>query len=67
MKAFYDTFADGFKNYQSGDWKRAKRIFEFVPKMKGMEDVVSEKLLSFMAEYNYVAPANWKGCREVDI
>ena len=35
--------------------------------MKGSEDKVSEILLKFMAEYNYVAPARWQGVREVDI
>ena len=35
--------------------------------MKGMEDVVSEKLLQFMQTYNYVAPPDWQGCREVEI
>lgn len=67
LKAYYDTFADGYKNYANGDWKRAKKIFEFVPKMKQMEDKPSEILLKFMAETNFVPPEDWKGVREVDI
>lgn len=67
LQAFYDTFNEGFKYYQQGDWKKAKRIFEFVPKMKGTDDKVSEILLKFMAEHNYIAPSRWEGVREVDI
>ena len=67
FQAYYDTFADGYNHYTNGDWKRAKRVFEFVPKMKGMVDEVSLVLLAFMKIHDFIAPPNWKGVREVDI
>lgn len=59
MQAYYDTFNDGFKNYINGDWKRANRILKLVPKMKGMDDAPSEKLIKFMSETDFEAPLDW--------
>ncbi len=63
---FRTTFHQGIEFYIAGDWQKAKETFEHTKKLSlssGAADGPSSFLLNYMAEYDYKAPANWKGYR----
>lgn len=62
-REFLDTFAEGFKFYVDGEWKKARKEFLKVPILKGSEDMPTQNLLDFMAKTNFVAPEDWTGIR----
>ncbi|CBZ51078.1 putative adenylyl cyclase [Neospora caninum Liverpool] len=64
-KEFITTFRKGFSHYQAGEWHRAREIFVKTQFMLGVEDVPSTVLLTFMAGYDFVAPSDWMGFREL--
>ncbi|PFH32137.1 adenylate and guanylate cyclase catalytic domain-containing protein [Besnoitia besnoiti] len=64
-KEFLTTFRRGFSHYQAGEWYRAREILIKTQFMLGVEDVPSTVLLRFMASHEFVAPADWRGFREL--
>lgn len=64
-KEFLNTFRRGFSHYQAGEWYRAKEIFLKSQYMLGVEDVPTTVLLNFMDGYDYIAPPEWRGYREL--
>lgn len=64
-KEFMNTFRRGFSHYQAGEWYRARDIFLKSQYMLGVEDVPTTVLLNFMDGYDYIAPPEWRGYREL--
>jgi len=61
---FYKKFSEGMDNYISGNWAKAREIFERTKTMiPGREDGPSNTILNFMSSLNGRAPPNWKGYR----
>lgn len=59
---FYDVFQKGLNNYISGNWGHAKDYLKKAEKMRN-PDNPSKLLLSYMDEFKFQAPTNWKGFR----
>ena len=63
---FYKEFFLGFKAYEEGDWEKAKQLLNQTSiTIPNVLDGPSQVLLEFMEEYDWVAPNNWQGFREV--
>ena len=56
-------FNEGFKNYQAGNWKRARKQFRQIESIKREHDTPTNILLEFMSQTNYEPPEDWKGYR----
>ena len=70
-ETFLNTFATGFEHYRGGDWSQAKSILEECrwarrnSKNEKIEDGPSVTLLEYMAQFDYQAPDDWPGFREL--
>jgi len=66
-KDFEDKFKAGMESYISGNWSKARDLFETTLKMlhNKEKDGPSNTLLNYMGEYGYRAPHDWKGFREL--
>jgi len=62
-QAFFDTFNDGFRMYQEGNWNLAKKIRKSVQMLKKMPDLPSQNLIKVMEAHDCVAPEDWPGYR----
>ena len=68
---FLKTFGEGFKAYKDGEWGKAKEILQGCISSRvdstgaHMGDGPSETLMRVMEEYNFNAPSNWRGFREL--
>ena len=62
-EVFKDKFQSGFDNYILGNWEISKTTFEGI--LSSCNDTPSEVLLNFIQKYNYKAPDDWKGYREL--
>jgi len=63
---FVQTFCKGYRNYQEAEWEVAQHFLQQSCTMLGVEDGPSRALLDFMERpYGFVAPANWRGVREL--
>jgi len=62
---FLKKFDMAYRNYEAGEWAVAKDMLESTKNMIGGsdEDGPSITLLSYMNEFDYVAPATWTGFR----
>lgn len=61
---FRTVFAFGIDSYLNGDWTLAKSFFDKALMIKP-SDGPSEVLYDFMKSNNFVAPNDWKKCREL--
>jgi len=68
---FSCIFNKGVLNYEAGEWAVARQALERASEVLrvsvGHADGPSRALLQFMRENNYVAPADWKGYRQLSI
>jgi len=63
---FFQEFEKGYVNYESGEWDVAKEVFEeTVGMVQGVQDGPSKALLEYMGTFDFQAPANWPGYREL--
>ena len=68
---FLARFGEGYQAYKDGDWGKAKKILSQIIEEKmdstgaQVGDGPSVTLMGVMEEYNFVAPSNWKGFREL--
>eukprot|EP00210_Caulerpa_lentillifera_P001911 g1838.t1 len=68
---FLDKFAIGFNHYRQGNWTQAKKVLEECRwsrsrmNLKRIEDGPSVTLLEYMEKFNYTAPRDWAGFREL--
>eukprot|EP00929_Paragymnodinium_shiwhaense_P098031 TRINITY_DN5958_c0_g4_i1.p1 TRINITY_DN5958_c0_g4~~TRINITY_DN5958_c0_g4_i1.p1 ORF type:complete len:949 (-),score=200.25 TRINITY_DN5958_c0_g4_i1:445-3291(-) len=63
---FLHVFNMGFQNYSLGEWQVAQRLLSRTRTMLGVQDGPSAALLRFMkSPYNFEAPENWTGIREL--
>ena len=70
-KPFSQEFRDSYRKadnlYLKGDWPQAKIQFEKTKTLvTEAPDPLSDNHLETMAEYNFKAPKDWQGWREVD-
>lgn len=61
---FYEKFRYGFEKYISGKWPEAVKYFKKCL-LINPNDKPTHVLLDYMNEFNSIAPANWKGYREL--
>jgi len=66
-REFEDKFKEGMDNYISGNWSKARDMFEHTLKMipNREKDGPSNTLLNVMSEFGFRAPHDWKGYREL--
>ena len=66
-REFEDKFKEGMDNYFSGNWSKARDLFESTLKMipNREKDGPSNTLINYMSEFGYRAPHDWKGYREL--
>jgi len=68
---FFQEFECGFLNYLAGEWGVAsERLAQTRTMLRGPggdEDGPSSALVEFMKSYNFQAPANWHGWRELTV
>ena len=68
---FRVTFKDGLHAYIGGDWLLAKTYFDRANKMMRSSapmlkcDGPTQTILEYMAKYNFSAPNEWKGFRQL--
>lgn len=68
---FLDKFAVGFNHYRQGNWSQAKTALEECrwarsqSNIKRIEDGPSVTLLEYMEQFEYCAPKDWPGFREL--
>lgn len=64
---FNQLFIMGYHNYHQGEWGSARRYLERVSGTLGdnSEDGPSKALLLFMEGYNFEAPRDWSGVRNL--
>lgn len=68
---FLNLFSRGFECYRDGLWMEAKRVLEECQwsrknaKNKEIEDGPSSTLLQYMKSFNFCAPDDWPGYREL--
>lgn len=62
---FLGLFHMGFQNYIQGEWAVAKRVLLDTSRMLRTDDGPSVALLQFMKIYNFKAPSNWAGVRDL--
>ena len=62
--SFVDEYNNGMEQFKKGNWFEAKNSLNNAQKLIGEEDPAIKLNLEFMEKYNFVAPDNWKGCRE---
>jgi len=61
---FYTFFDSGFKNYISGNWRKAKGYF--IKCMIAFEnDGPVKTLYDYMESYGFISPDDWKGYRNL--
>lgn len=64
---FREQYRKAYNLYIKGDWPEAKVQFEATKKLvKEAPDPLSDNHLKTMAEYNFKAPKDWQGWREID-
>mmetsp|Transcript_13451 Transcript_13451/g.21318 ORF Transcript_13451/g.21318 Transcript_13451/m.21318 type:complete len:489 (+) Transcript_13451:74-1540(+) len=61
---FRTTFALAMRHYTDGNWYDAKEELDKCLEIEP-NDIPSQRLLQVMGMSEFVAPGNWKGCREV--
>jgi class 3 adenylate cyclase len=61
---FYEKFSYGFDKYIEGRWFEAS-VFLNKCLQLNEDDGPTKVLLSYMGEYNFIAPSTWKGYREL--
>jgi len=59
---FERVFREGFNAYIAGNWQTAKEKFTNCLEIK-QEDGPTQNLMSFLGQHEFIAPAEWKGCR----
>ena len=66
-REFEEKFKEGMDNYFSGNWSKARDLFEGTLKMipNREKDGPSNTLINYMSEFGYRAPHDWKGFREL--
>lgn len=66
-EAFLDIFRRAYQNYEAGEWCAARDMLRRTINMRhaGYEDGPSRTLLSFIRQYNFKAPEDWAGYREL--
>lgn len=62
---FYDWFEDGLSCYIKGDWKEAKKCFIECMDIEET-DGPTKSLFDYMQKYDFIAPSNWSGVRELN-
>ena len=63
-KKFYKNFREGVNFYINGEWGKASKLLTECLSLVG-NDKPTKVLLEFLKEYNYSAPADWKGFRSL--
>ena len=63
-KEFTEMFKQGFNEYISGNWEKAKEYLDQVEEYK-YPDNPTRLLLHVMGEFGYQAPDNWEGYRKL--
>ena len=56
-------YNEGFRNFLSGNWQRARKQFRQVESVKRAPDTPTSILMKYMAETDYEPPKDWKGYR----
>eukprot|EP00744_Colponema_vietnamica_P002709 GILI01004220.1.p1 GENE.GILI01004220.1~~GILI01004220.1.p1 ORF type:complete len:852 (+),score=253.70 GILI01004220.1:189-2744(+) len=64
-ESFIEDHTKGMQSYISGDWGLAKVQLEQCQTKKGRPDGPSQTILSFMSGFEYSAPQDWAGFREL--
>ena len=62
-KEFIDTFKKGFDLYIKGKWAESAEILKNIEGVLIKADPPTKLILGYMKEFNYKAPADWKGYR----
>ncbi len=62
---FQALFSMAYLNYEAGQWDIAKTALDQTRVMLGCVDGPSETLYLYMAQFEFVAPKDWKGYREL--
>jgi hypothetical protein len=60
-KEFLDTFKRGFDLYIKGQWDKAGEILASIQGRLIEKDAPTKLIIIYMREFNYKAPADWKG------
>lgn len=58
-----ETYKKGFDFYISGDWEKARDLFEQAQELVEINDNPIQKLLEFLNEHNCIKPSDWNGAR----
>lgn len=61
---FKQEFKQGFSLYLQGSWERSREYLERAKKING-GDGPCECILSYMKGFNWIAPRDWNGVREL--
>jgi len=64
-KEFLEIYNQGFDFYISGDWEKAKALFEQAQEMLEEIDNPIQKLLDFINENNCVTHLDWIGAKTI--
>lgn len=62
---FFQLFNMGYQNYSQGEWQVAKRMLSCTRSLLGAEDGPSSALLRFMEGFEFEAPKDWTGVRDL--
>lgn len=68
---FLDKFSEGFDHYRHGEWQEAKEFLTECrwarrnSKNEAVEDGPSVTLLEYMEQFDFCAPEDWPGYREL--
>ena len=63
---FREQYKKAYSLYNRGRWKDAKYEFEYAKELCVEPDPLSDNHLSYMKEFDYEAPDDWEGWKEVD-
>lgn len=70
-REFLQIFNMGFLNYLQGEWLVAKRMLletqKYTQQMGGSQDGPSTALLSYMQDFQFEAPKDWTGVRQMEL
>ena len=59
-------FREGFRNFLSGNWDRARKALSPIEFVKKAPDTPTKVIMDYMKEYNFTAPDDWQGYRVQD-